>query len=67
MSMIENLEEMRRIGVEAFVDLERTRWQCQHCGALVSVHRTVCLACGDSVEDTHGADSAPASSRRRKR
>ena len=67
MSMIENLGELHRVGVEAFVELERTRWACPHCGALVSVHRTVCLACGESVEDTRGAGLTSASSRRGKR
>lgn len=55
MSMIQNLGELHRVGAEAFVELERARWACPHCGALVSVHRTVCLACGGSVEDTQGA------------
>jgi hypothetical protein len=55
MSMLENLGELRSVGVEAFVELERARWTCPHCGALASVHRTDCLACGGSVEDTHGA------------
>ena len=55
MSMIENLGELRRIGTDAFVELERTRWACRHCGALVSAHRTECLACGESVEGSHGA------------
>jgi hypothetical protein len=54
MSMIENLEELRRIGVESFVGLERGRWACPSCGALVSVHRETCLACGESVQDTRG-------------
>ncbi len=61
MSMIENLAELRAVGAEAFVELERARWACPHCGALVSVHRTVCLACGESVEDTHGAGLTRAS------
>lgn len=61
MSMIENLGELQRVGVTAFVERERTRWACPHCGALVSVHRTACLACGESVEDTRGAGLAGAS------
>jgi hypothetical protein len=61
MSMLENLNELRRVGVTAFADLERTRWACPHCGALVSVHRTACLACGKSVEGTRGAGLTSAS------
>lgn len=62
MSVIENLGELHRVGVEAFVELERARWACPHCGALVSVHRTACLACGKSVEVTRGAGLTRASS-----
>lgn len=61
MSMIENLEELHRIGVKAFVELERGRWACPRCGALVSVHRETCLACGESVEDTLGTGLTSAS------
>lgn len=55
MSMLENLSEIRRIGVGEFVERERTRWDCPQCGMLVSVHRAECLACGRSVEDLRGA------------
>jgi ribosomal protein S27AE len=61
MSMIANLEELHRIGVDAFVELERERWTCPHCGALVSVHRDACLACGKSTEETHGTGLASGS------
>ncbi len=54
MSMIENLGEIDRLGTEAFVEQERTRWACGQCGALLSPHRTECLACGESAEDSHG-------------
>lgn len=63
MSMIENLEELRRIGVEAFVELERGRWACPSCGALACVHLEACLACGESVEDTRGTGPTSASNR----
>jgi len=61
MSVIENLEEVHRIGVQGFVELERERWACPHCGALVSVHRTACLSCGESVDDTRGTGLTRAS------
>ena len=64
MSMLGNLSEIHEVGVEAFVGLERARWTCPHCGALVSVHRPVCLACGEPVEDTQGTGLTPASTRR---
>lgn len=58
MSMTENLSEIHELGVQAFVERERERWTCPHCGVLVSVHRTVCMACGESVEDTRGTGLA---------
>lgn len=61
MSMLENLAEVGRVGLEQFVESERLRWACEHCGALVSVHRTACLACGESVEGSHGTGLTSAS------
>ncbi|NJK85270.1 MAG: hypothetical protein HC906_04190 [Bacteroidales bacterium] len=45
MSMIENLEFIRDKGIEKFLEKEETRWNCIHCGAVVSVHRNFCLHC----------------------
>jgi len=49
MSMIDNLERIREIGVDAFVGLEREKWRCPGCGAVVCVHKTDCLRCGRST------------------
>ncbi len=46
MSMFENLEFIKTKGLDAFIEYESTRWRCQNCGQLVSVHRTKCLYCG---------------------
>ena len=46
MSMIENLEIIREIGVDEFVTRERKRWTCTECGNLICVHKVTCLACG---------------------
>ncbi|MBU2603359.1 MAG: DUF3795 domain-containing protein [Actinobacteria bacterium] len=55
MSMIENLKEVQQDGPETFVERERVRWTCGHCGALVSVHRAECPGCGESAENSYGA------------
>lgn len=45
MSMIENLENIRQNGMEAFLQNEEIRWTCKECGNIVSVHRDVCQVC----------------------
>ncbi len=45
MSMIENLETIREIGVGKFVIREKKRWTCPECGSLICVHKEDCLVC----------------------
>jgi rubrerythrin len=45
MSMIENLENIRQNGMEAFLQSEETRWTCKVCGNILCVHRDACPAC----------------------
>ncbi len=46
MSMIENLESIKEIGLVAFTENEKKRWRCSKCGGVVCVHRGYCLTCG---------------------
>ncbi|HNK63244.1 MAG TPA: DUF3795 domain-containing protein [Anaerolineales bacterium] len=46
MSMIENLQTIQSIGLQAFVKSEQERWACPNCGGILSVHRGNCLLCG---------------------
>ena len=46
MSMLENLESIRKVGVRDFVKNQRTKWTCPHCGEILCVHRPQCLSCG---------------------
>jgi hypothetical protein len=46
MSMIENLEYIRKSGTRAFVKRENERWLCPECGAILCVHRESCPGCG---------------------
>lgn len=50
MSMMENLEAIRRDGIRAFVKTERERWTCQECGGTINVHRWKCSECGKERE-----------------
>ena len=46
MSMIENLENIKEIGLVAFVEEEKERWRCSKCGGVICVHRGYCYDCG---------------------
>ena len=49
MSMIENLENIRTIGLPDFVEKERERWRCLKCGGTICVHRGYCYSCGERL------------------
>lgn len=46
MSMIENLDAIRSLGIRRFIEMEKKRWACPACGKLLCVHKPVCLSCG---------------------
>lgn len=46
MSMLENLEAIRKEGIRAFVKSERERWTCNACGGTIDVHHGKCADCG---------------------
>lgn len=48
MSMIENLQAIQAIGMQAFIKKEQARWACSHCGGVICVHSGVCHDCGES-------------------
>jgi hypothetical protein len=47
-SVIDNLVEIKHGGIQSFVEREKTRWRCPHCGAVLCVHKDFCLSCGAS-------------------
>jgi len=50
MSMLENLERIKTLGIRRFVQNEKTRWTCRTCGSVLCVHRGFCLKCGEKRE-----------------
>jgi hypothetical protein len=46
MSMLENLDFIRELGLEAFLAFERVRWTCAGCGGAICVHSEHCIYCG---------------------
>lgn len=45
MSMIENLDNIKRSGVREFVRQEKLRWACPECGETICVHQAECISC----------------------
>jgi len=50
MSMIENLEAIKRDGIRAFVKSERERWSCKACGGTIDIHHFRCSVCSREPE-----------------
>ena len=45
MSMIENLDNIKKLGIRKFIKSENKRWACSKCGGMICVHRGYCLKC----------------------
>jgi hypothetical protein len=45
MSMIENLEYMKRYGMEMFLEQQMAKWQCPECGGAICCHTGLCYKC----------------------
>jgi hypothetical protein len=45
MSMLENLEDIKKEGLEEFVKQQNIKWKCSGCNRLICVHRGFCLSC----------------------
>ncbi len=46
MSMIGNLECIKKSGIGQFLEKEEERWQCPDCGATLCCHNGICFNCG---------------------
>jgi hypothetical protein len=46
MSMIENLETIKRKGINGLLAQQTKKWKCPECGGVVSCHNGVCFECG---------------------
>ena len=47
MSMLENLEFIKKNDLTAFVEKENDRLRCRKCGGVICVHRGYCYQCGE--------------------
>lgn len=44
--MIENLELIKKSGIENFLKNENKKWECPECGGTISCHNGICFECG---------------------
>lgn len=49
MSMIENLESIKKNGIEKFLQDQKSKWTCPECGGLICCHNGLCLNCNLDV------------------
>lgn len=45
MSMIDNLNNIRELGIRQFIKNEKEKWTCPDCGEIICVHKPQCLSC----------------------
>jgi len=53
MSMLENLKNIKELGIRRFVKNEKDRWSCRECGGIICVHRGYCIECGQRKAIQH--------------
>jgi hypothetical protein len=44
-SLIQNLLNIKEIGMTDYLNKEIIRWSCPNCGSTISVHKEFCLTC----------------------
>lgn len=44
-SLIGNLEQIKKLGMDEFLKNEKNRWTCKSCNGIICIHRGYCLDC----------------------
>ena len=50
MSMIDNLREIEKNGIDTLIQSQRNKYRCPKCGQLISTHNKKCFVC-DKIND----------------
>lgn len=45
MSLIENLESIRKNGMPNFLKTQEEKWRCSECGRVICCHNGICFSC----------------------
>lgn len=48
-SLLENLANIKSLGINYFLEIEKTKWICSNCGEKISVHLENCLKCNNKI------------------
>jgi hypothetical protein len=43
--MVDNLKHIKENGLDSFLEAEREKWKCSHCGAVICCHNGICYSC----------------------
>jgi hypothetical protein len=49
MSMIDNLEDIKRLGIRKFIKKEKIKWACPECNGTICVHNRKCYTCNAMI------------------
>lgn len=55
--VLRNLEEMREVGVERWLEDQRARWSCPRCGSSSCWEDTACVRCGSPLRDCRAEEA----------
>jgi hypothetical protein len=50
--MVENLENIRKAGIQQFIQDEKVRWACPEGGGTICVHKRYCYSCRQKEQQT---------------
>ena len=49
--VLDNLNRIREIGIDAWLSEQKVRWTCQACGKRTQWYESVCAKCGVKIEN----------------
>ena len=58
-SPMQNLKDIRAMGMEAFLEQQRKRFTCAKCGGPICIHNGICRDCGSKCAPEDAGPKAP--------
>ena len=58
-SPMQNLKDIRSMGMEAFLEQQRKRFTCAKCGGPICIHNGICRDCGSKYAPEDAGQKAP--------